>query len=348
MVSILGMLDGLTSIGIVVFSILIGLLSLYEAKKYNVRLLRSAALTMIFVGFFWLAPTADFLSLLITGKNLTPIYIYGILSYMWVAPGTICAMYFGAELNFPKQKWYIVGFYVIIGLIFEFFLWFDTANVFNFTLNNPGQEIIDSSFKRTHINYYLVVLMLVSIAAFIVVPFTVKAVTSLGIIRKKFMFLAIGYAIFVITGIFESLFSPGVVLFSVRLTMMSFPLWMYLGVREEPEKKVVAKKEVKIEGGLFRISRTRPEELTEEEISISKEKKICLVCKGKVSRTVYVCPECDAFYCDNCSKALVNLENACWACNFPIDESKPVKPYKKDDKEGLKILEKKSDKIKGK
>ena len=33
--------------------------------------------------------------------------------------------------------------------------------------------------------------------------------------------------------------------------MMSFPLWMYLGVREESEKKVLAKKEVKIEGGLF-------------------------------------------------------------------------------------------------
>ncbi len=155
------------------------------------------------------------------------------------------------------------------------------------------------------------------------------------------MFLAIGFAIFVVTGTFDSQFVPGVLLFSVRLGMMSFPLWMYLGIREEPEKNVKTKKEVRIEGGLFRISRTRREELTEEEISISKEKKICLVCKGRVSRTVYICPECEAFYCDNCSKALVNLENACWVCNYPIDETKPVKLYKKDEEEELIIQEKK-------
>ncbi len=327
---------------------MIGLLSLYKAKKYNVRLLISGALTMIFVGFLWLGPTVDFLSLLITGKNLTPIYIYGLLSYMWVAPAIFCAMYFGAELNFPKKKWYIVGFYTVLAIIFEFFLWFDTANVFNITLNNPGQDVIDARFKRTHINYYIIAFFLVSSFVFVVIPFIIKAIKSSGIIRKKFTFLATGYAIFVVAGTVDSLFAPGVVVFSGRLAMMSFPLWMYLGIREEPEKKDIAKKEVNIEGGLFRISRTRPEGLTEEEISISKEKKICLVCKGKVSRMVYICPECEAFYCDNCSQALVHLENACWVCNYPIDESKPVKPYKKGEEEELKIQEKKSEKIIGK
>ncbi len=162
MVSNLGMLNGLTSMGIIVFSILIGLFSLYKAKKYNVRLLIPGSLTMVFVGFLWLGPTVDFLSLLITGKNLTPIYIYGILSYMWVAPAIICGIYFSAELNFPKKKWYLVGFYAVIGIIFEFFLWFDNANVFYFTLNNPGQDVIDLSFKRTHINFYIIVFFLVS------------------------------------------------------------------------------------------------------------------------------------------------------------------------------------------
>ena len=70
---------------------------------------------------------------------------------------------------------------------------------------------------------------------------------------------------------------------------------------------------------------SKPDKLSEEEISIAKEKKICLVCKGPLTRNIYLCPDCNALYCTKCSSILSNLENACWACNAPFDESKPVK-----------------------
>jgi len=73
---------------------------------------------------------------------------------------------------------------------------------------------------------------------------------------------------------------------------------------------------------------TRPLKVTEEDVIFHREQKICLVCKGKTLRLIYLCPECDALYCNKCSTALSNLENACWACNTPFDPSKPVKPYK--------------------
>ena len=89
--------------------------------------------------------------------------------------------------------------------------------------------------------------------------------------------------------------------------------------KEDPQKKGFL--------GMF----TKPKQLTEEEISISKEKKICLVCKNEISRENYICPECKAFYCLKCSHALTNLENACWVCFTPFDESKPFKvPEKKE------------------
>ena len=76
----------------------------------------------------------------------------------------------------------------------------------------------------------------------------------------------------------------------------------------------------------------KPETLTEEEVSVAKEKKICLVCKGKLARNMYICPECDTFYCSKCTDALTNLENACWVCETPFDESKPVRlPEKKEE-----------------
>jgi len=91
---------------------------------------------------------------------------------------------------------------------------------------------------------------------------------------------------------------------------------------------------------------TKPEKVTEEEVSISKEKKICLVCKGKVLRNnIYLCPECSTFYCLKCSEALSNLENACWVCETPFDESKPVKLFKKEEEIDVEISEKPQKKL---
>jgi len=75
----------------------------------------------------------------------------------------------------------------------------------------------------------------------------------------------------------------------------------------------------------------------EEKVAISIEKKICLVCRGEALRFTYIC-ECGAIYCENCARALANLENICWACDVPIDYSKPVKPYKEKDE--IKKIEK--------
>ncbi len=86
---------------------------------------------------------------------------------------------------------------------------------------------------------------------------------------------------------------------------------------------------------------SKPQKITEEEVSISKEKKICLVCKGKISRFTYVCPDCESFYCEKCYRAVVNLENACWACNTALDESRPVKlDMEKEEVVDIEVSEK--------
>ena len=87
--------------------------------------------------------------------------------------------------------------------------------------------------------------------------------------------------------------------------------------------------------------------ITDEEVTYYKEQEICLVCKGRVDRFNYVCPDCRALYCNTCAIALIDLENACWVCNTAIDESKPVKLYKEEDLEVLKSeKDEKSKKIK--
>jgi len=85
----------------------------------------------------------------------------------------------------------------------------------------------------------------------------------------------------------------------------------------------------------------RPDNFDEQDLTLYKERKICLVCKGSATGfEVFVCKECGVLYCLKCAKALSGLENICWACNAPIDESKPIKQLEKDQeelKEGVKI-----------
>lgn len=335
MVSTIALLDGLTAGGIIFSSAIFGIISLYEAKKYRIRLLAIAGLTMFFCGIFWLGPFCDLLSVSLTGNNLSPMYLYAILSYVWIYPGVVIAMYLGAEILTPKEKWYILSYYIVSGLIFELFLFFDTENVFIFTLHNPGEDLIDVSFNRTHICYYIIVSFLVSAFIFLGMGLLIKAKQSEGVVRKKFIYLSIGYQIFVISGIVDGLTSPGSILFLARLFMMTFAVWMYLGLRVEPERKVKLKpkKEITVEGALFRISHTKPEEITEEQITFYKEQKICLVCKGKAIRYIYICPKCETLYCEHCARTVENIENACWYCGIPFDESKPIRPYKKEEAE---------------
>ncbi len=75
----------------------------------------------------------------------------------------------------------------------------------------------------------------------------------------------------------------------------------------------------------------RPDRFTEQEVAAYKEKKICIVCKGPAKRYVFICDGCDTLYCSNCAKALSNLENLCWVCDAPLDESKPVKKAPKEE-----------------
>ncbi len=66
-----------------------------------------------------------------------------------------------------------------------------------------------------------------------------------------------------------------------------------------------------------------PEELqkTEQEVTVYKEKKICVVHKGRISGANYMCPHCETFYCLKCITALVNFDEKCWSCNNPFEET---------------------------
>jgi hypothetical protein len=229
MVDALGLLDGLTATGIILSASIFALLSLYKSIKLKAKLLTFAALTMLFVGFLWLGPFIDFILVTFTGTNITPIELYSLLSYMWVAPVLIFAMYLGGELLIPKKKWILVGAFIILGIIFEYFLWFQTDQSFTWTLVSGG--LIDASFVRTHPTFLLIALFLVTALIFLGIGFFIKAKQATGDLRRKFFYLGLGFTIFVVCGALDSILTLPVAIGFSRVIMMTFALWMYLGLK---------------------------------------------------------------------------------------------------------------------
>lgn len=228
-------LEGLTASAVILVGVIFGLISFYKSIKLKAKLLTYLGLAIFFIGFLYLGPFTDFLSVLITGVNIeTPpftIGIYGILSYVWIAPALILAMYIGGELLIPKRKWIIVIIYAILGIVFEYFLWTQTLSTFNFDLGTVGEEIIDSSFVRTSPAFLLMALFIISIVIFHGIGFLIKSRKSTGIIRKKFLLLGLGFIIFSIAGAGDSLVNPDLTLVIVRLAMISSIVLMYLGLK---------------------------------------------------------------------------------------------------------------------
>ncbi|MHA2474803.1 MAG: hypothetical protein ACXAES_16390, partial [Promethearchaeota archaeon] len=58
--------------------------------------------------------------------------------------------------------------------------------------------------------------------------------------------------------------------------------------------------------------------VNEEEVTIHREKRVCMVCRGEVIGYMYTC-QCDTIYCAKCTHALAEIENACWVCNAPLN-----------------------------
>ncbi len=331
-----GWIDGLTASGIVIFACTLGLFVIYQAKKTNANLLFSMGLVILFSGFAFLGVFLDFLIVITTNNNMNNTYgMVGLISFVWIAPLLVLVVYVATELMVPEKKWYIVGVYIIIAVIFELILFLDPYGSLDFIYpEHPGENLIDYNLKPFSLAGILMLFSLISITIFLGFGCIIKAFRSTGVIRKKFFLISLGTFLYAIFGFLESSTVPGALIIFIRFGYSIGPFVMYLGLREEPEQKekIKPQKEVRIEGDLFRISQFKKGDINEEEVSISKEKKICLVCKGKaIEFNIYLCPKCETFYCAKCARALIELENMCWACGGPIDKSKPVKPLVKEE-----------------
>lgn len=199
-------------------------------------------------------------------------------------------------------------------------------------LNTYGTLLAAEIVKRLNVIPLIFAPILLSIGTLLcIIPTTINPESILKYLKIAYPSTIGMYCIFIIYALIYN-FPLGLIIANMIGTFLV--ILIVYNVIKSPELS-----EDKDEVTDFFEAWAKPKKVTEEEVTISKEKKICLVCKGKTSRLTYICPECDAIYCVKCSNTMSDLENACWACETPFDESKPVKPYKKEE-EKVEVEEK--------
>ena len=315
----------------------LGLRLIYESAQKQVRLLFVAGIMIIFMFLVYLGPFIDFITIFLTGNNFPNKEILAITSNMWNPPMILTESYVVMKLIAPRYTKYFTSYTLILCILMELFLFLNPLGSVRVILSqNPGEI---AHFVPTVIgSQYHIVTLILSIVGIpiIFIGLFYKIIQSKGIIKKKYIFLFIAFPLYNIS-MMLFFYLPIAIVFTILnvFVFISF-CFFYLGLREEPEKTKKQKptKEVKIEDEIFRISKLRQEEITEEDVTISKERKICIVCKGKaIGFNIFICPKCETVYCEKCVRKLSNLENACWVCNIPFDPSKPSEPYKKKEEQ---------------
>ncbi len=336
-----GWLLGISYTCVLIYGCIFGIFIIYKAKKTNAKLLLYAGLVIFFNSLTYLGAGIDFITILLTGKNMdNPHSLRLTLGWMWFAPLMIFAMYMFAELIIPKKKYYILAIYLVLGIIFELFLFLALEGSVVFVYpETSGEDLIEPLFIYGSPLFILNIIYWLS-ALPIGFGYLFKSFQSEGIIKNKFQFLSIATFLLIAVGVNNNVIPLSIFTSIFLVGGMVVAFWFfYLALREETEepKRLRPRKEVKVKSDLFILSKYKKEDITEEEVSLSKEKKVCLVCKGKVlGFNNFICYKCEIFYCKKCAQALIDLENACWVCNEPFDDSKPSKPYR-DEKIDVKI-----------
>ena len=338
----LGWIDAISITCFFLFNVMFGLYLVYKSRKTKTKLLLIVGLAIISIGFGKLHSVSDFIVILVTGRNLeVSIYLRILIHYTPPVFYGFFSIYIGIEILLKKNKKYALLIVLIILTLLQIGFYIDPINQIDIIVPIPsGISLVEINLAFGSFVFILAIILGLMALGFSGFGLLFKSFQVEGLLKKKYLFLAIGVFLCIISLLLETITTVLLfnIIFEIGQVISAF-LW-YLGLREEDVKiREKPKKDVSIEEGLFRLTK-RPDNITEEEVTFHREKKICLVCKSRVAKYNYICPMCDVLYCMNCAQALTNLENVCWVCDSPIDDSKPVKVSPKSED----IIEEKSSK----
>lgn len=237
MISLLGLIDGITATMVVLSGFVFGSFFIYQSKKRGAKLLKQLAFIVIFAGLLYLGVFLDFVWVLTMGKNLSePKGLVAILSYIWFPPAMISAVYLALGINNSKYTWHGTIGYMILTIFFYIHILFEPLESFYIGSYAPsGEGLIDYNIQSNSLaSLYLIIMLAPIIIGLIIGAFYYGRETT-GAIRKQFSLLGLGVMSFGVFGLLEGFVQPGTFVIFIRIGYLTSFLWMYFGLTRSIE-----------------------------------------------------------------------------------------------------------------
>ncbi|MBD3342964.1 MAG: hypothetical protein GF353_27960 [Candidatus Lokiarchaeota archaeon] len=233
MLSFVGWINAITATIVLVSGAIFGVFCIYKSKTKHARLLIYLGIAAICAGLGFLGPFCDFLSILFTGKNLDNSYgQISKLSFFWLPITVTTALYLGSQLLIPSKKWYILGLFTILGILFEIFIFFD-PNSFSFVYpDKSGEDLIDDSVNFFSPAGILTLIFAISALILLGFGFLYQGLQLEGKPRHRFFSISIGMFMYIVFAALDGLTTPGLGLIIVRIPQMVGFWLMYYGLKE--------------------------------------------------------------------------------------------------------------------
>lgn len=230
--SLIGWLNGITATLCVIFAGGFGLFMVFQSKKQNIKLLLYGGLMGFFAGMFWLGPMVDFFSVLLTGKNLPSLEMWGILSFIWPGPALVTSMWVGGEVMLTKKnKRILLITAIIVAIVYESILLLDTAAALRDHADPGGRELYDIAFEIGHPAFILLVIMMGMLFVFCGMGALRQGLKTAGAIKKRFIYMSIAFFLFIFVCIVDAFLEIVIATVLVRGLMIFVASLMYLSLK---------------------------------------------------------------------------------------------------------------------
>ncbi len=339
MPSPIGVINALTVIIWFTLGLIWGIYSLIKSKKSKSYVLFSMGLAVLFISFLYSGLVLDSLLVLFTESNLDT-NIHGILTFFWFGPLVIIGTYIFNELiamNFKLWfKYLILIYFSIISIIFEILLFLTHSSSIIYKIpSEPGQDLIDNILVFWTPPFYMLAISLFPGIIVFSLSFLYGGIKSSGILRKKLILLLITFLVFFGFGSLDIAIFPldffnlpiGTSIIIIRVFMIIGGFLFFFSLKEESIKASIKKVKSEEPSLMDILTETKSKDISEEEILAFREQTICLICEREIQGfiKIFICPQCEALYCERCTQKMIEMSNMCWICDEQIDESKPVK-----------------------
>jgi MFS family permease len=291
------------SLIVLIFDSIYGIYIISKSKKTNAKLLLPLGMLIFFIGL----------------QNLSSQGVLPLISILWILAGIyatnfllfleilsliiipvfiiILSFYLSVKLLFPERRRNrFLGTLIIIII--------SVAIVIIHLIASLKSHLY--SVRYFHFYLFLIYISNLCLAffslSFLGFGFLYKFFKAKGLLKKKFLFLSIGFLLFAIFQFFrwishtinyyfmKNIYYWDILLNLVSLTTLISSMLSYLGLKEVIETKIPMRLNLLVEEGLFRISQMKPVETTEEADEIEPEYPVLLAIMSKAGYVVFTNP----------------------------------------------------------